>query len=87
VGRYREACHFVLTATLLWLEEHTGANFDPAATNREHLARVANQPLVAAALAPVVNYFDRLWYGQESVAETDYRELLGLAARVREATL
>jgi hypothetical protein len=85
-GRYREACHFVFLATLLWIEEHAAAHFDPAATNREHLAQVAGQPKVAAALAPVVARFDRLWYGQDAVGEEDYRALLGLAARVREAT-
>lgn len=86
VGRYRNACHFVFLATLLWIEEHADAHFDPTATNREHLAQVGNQPTIARALAPVVTHFDQLWYGQETVGESDYRALLGLAARVREAT-
>lgn len=83
-GRYREACHFVFLSTLLWIEERGLARFDPSATNREHLARLEPQAPVAQALRPLVAGFDRLWYGQESVTDADYRELLTLAGRVRE---
>ncbi|MBI4492986.1 MAG: DUF4129 domain-containing protein [Chloroflexi bacterium] len=85
-GQYREACHFVLLSALLSIEAQGWARLDRAATNREHLARLATQPSVAAALAPVVARFDRLWYGQDTVTDADYRELLRLAGRVREAT-
>jgi Domain of unknown function (DUF4129) len=84
-GLYRDACHFVLLATLLAIEERGHARFDPAATNREHLARLAAQPSLARALEHVVGRFDRIWYGQDAASEADYRELLSLADRVSEA--
>jgi hypothetical protein len=87
LGHYREASHFVLLSTLLWIAEHGDARFDPSATNREHLHRVqaAARPAVARALGPLVAAFDNLWYGTGAVTETDYRRLLDLAGRVREA--
>jgi hypothetical protein len=62
------------------------ARFDPAATNREHLRRVqaAARPALATALAPLVQAFDRLWYGAGAVTEAEYRGLLALATQVRE---
>lgn len=87
---YREASHFVLIATLLWIEEHRLARFDRSATNREHLAQLAavgglTSGSVTGALGPVIHQFDRVWYGQPEVSDADYRELLALAGRVRDA--
>jgi hypothetical protein len=84
-GRFREACHYVFLSTLLWIEERGQAEFQPAATNREYLAQIASQPLVARALRPVVSRFDRVWYGQDQVTEADYRDLLVLADELRAA--
>jgi hypothetical protein len=84
-GRYREACHFVLLSSLLAIEERGQARFDPAATNREHLAKLAGWPPLARALGRVVARFDRVWYGQSEVSEADYRDLLTLATGVAEA--
>jgi hypothetical protein len=84
-GRYRDASHFVFLSTLLWLEERGQARFTPAATNREYLAQIAAQPGVAAALAPVVARFDRMWYGQDGVDDADYHDLLAAATHLREA--
>jgi len=84
-GRYREACHFVFLATLLAIEERGHARFDPSATNREHLMRLAGLPPLARALERVVGRFDRIWYGQDAVTEADYRELRSLADNVSEA--
>lgn len=86
-GHYRAACHYLLLSTLLWIEEHTQVRFDPTATNREHLVRLTAQPAIAAALAPFVARFDRIGYGQERIDDADYRSLLDLAGRVREAAV
>ncbi len=83
-GRYREACHFVLLSTLLAIEERGQTRFDPSATNREHLAKLAGWPPVARALERVVARFDHIWYGQNAATEADYRELLSLASGVSE---
>jgi len=89
-GRYRDACHYLLFSVLLWIEEQQGVRFDRSATNREHLRRLAAaapEPRTAlvGAMEPVVQRFDRLWYGQTTVTAADYAELDALAARVREA--
>jgi hypothetical protein len=83
VGSYRDACHFVLLSTLLGMQETGAVRFDPAATNREHLERVAQLPTVAAALQQVVSRFDRLWYGQAAVSDADYQDLLRAAGLAR----
>lgn len=85
-GRYRDACHYVFLSTLAWIEERGHARFHPASTNREYLTQLAAAPGLAVALRPVVASFDRLWYGQDLVTDVEYRDLLSLAARFREAS-
>ncbi len=84
--RYRDACHFLLASVLLSLDERGIARYDPAITNREYLARLASEPAVAAALAPLMSRFDRIWYGRMAVDEPGYRELRSLAREVRRAS-
>lgn len=84
-GHYREASHFLFSATLLWLEERGRFRFEPTATNQEHLASVSGDTTVADGLRPFVFRFDRIWYGQEQVNSQDYGELAGLAGRLRES--
>ncbi len=84
-GRYRDACHYVLLSTMLWIEERGVTRFDRAATNREHLDRLsaaASSPDLARALGPLVARFDRVWYGQATVSNADYEDLLALADRL-----
>lgn len=83
-GHYHNASHYLLLWALLRIEEAGRVRFDQSATNREHLDRLAEEPSVAAALAPLVARFDRLWYGQGEASAADYQELLVLAGRVRE---
>lgn len=90
-GDYRQATHFVLLATLLELEARDATRFDRAATNREHLARLAARsdqadPGLAPRLAAIVDRFDRAWYGQDAVSREDYEELLHLARNVAVVT-
>jgi hypothetical protein len=79
---YRQATHYVLLAALLRIEERDGIRFDRAATNREHLARLAAGPAAdergRARLAAIVDRFDRTWYGHQTVSRDDYAELLRL---------
>ena len=90
LARYREACHFLLLATLLWIEEKGLARFNRSATNREHLTQLASVAEVpdrrlVVALEPAIARFDRVWYGQAFVSHADYRDLLTLAGRVRDS--
>lgn len=83
-GRHREACHYLLASVLLWCDAHGWLRFDASKTNREHLAQVRERH-VRSRLAPLVERFDQLWYGQPEVGERDYRDLDALAAGLREA--
>jgi hypothetical protein len=88
-GQYRDACHFLLLATLLWLEEAGLARFDRSATNREQVAQLASvggavDGRLIDALQLVVRRFDRIWYGQPFATDADFDDLLLLASRVRD---
>lgn len=82
-GQYREACHFMFLSALLWIEEHGQTRFDRSATNWEHLQRLGVRSPLVPPFRLLINRFDRLWYGQADVTESDYRDLEVLTARLR----
>lgn len=84
-GDYREATHYLLLSTLLRIEERGYMRFDRAATNREHLEQIHSQAGIASVLRPLVDRFDRLWYGQREVSAPEFHELEQLTLRAREA--
>lgn len=70
-GSYREAVRRLYLSALLRLAERELIRYDPSHTNREVLSRVENSPSTRAHLEPVVETFDRVWYGErEPDAET-----------------
>jgi hypothetical protein len=70
-GDFRAAMRLLYLSALLWLDERGKLRYDRALTNREYLDRVADNPSLRARLAPVVETFDRVWYGHTSLdAET-----------------
>ncbi|MGB8644950.1 MAG: DUF4129 domain-containing protein [Anaerolineae bacterium] len=71
-GDYRAAMRELYLATLLLLDERGRIRFDSALTNREYLQAAAREPALAAALTPVVEAFDRTWYGFERVTPDDF---------------
>ncbi len=71
-GDYRSAVRELYLATLLLLDERGRLRFDHALTNREYLKAAGREPALAAALAPVVETFDRIWYGFERVSPQDF---------------
>ncbi len=71
-GDYRSAVRGLYLATLLLLDEHGRLRYDRSLTNREYLRAVANEPQVLAALQPIVEVFDRTWYGFESISREDF---------------
>ncbi|HEX5416864.1 MAG TPA: DUF4129 domain-containing protein [Chloroflexota bacterium] len=90
-GEHREACHFAFLAALRTIEDRVAVHLDYSATNREQLRRLAGAPgplagSYAAALKPLIDRFDRIWYGQAEASEADFREIYGLAARLGEVT-
>ena len=75
-GDYRTAVRFLYLAALLRLDERDLLRYDRALTNREYLEQARNNPALQARLAPVVDTFDRVWYGHaplDASAFADYR--------------
>jgi len=62
-GDYRTAVRLLYLSALLWLDEQGLLRYDRALTNREYLERVRDAPELHTRLAPVVETFDRVWYG------------------------
>ena len=84
-GAFREALRHLYLATLLSLDEQGLLRLDRALTNREVLARVRarGEASLLPALEPLVDAFDRVWYGGAPCSEEEYAALTGLAARAR----
>ncbi len=71
---YRAAVRYLYLSSLLLLDERGAIHFSSALTNREHLAQVADRPRVRDLLHPIVETFDRVWYGLAPVDEAAYRQ-------------
>lgn len=71
-GDYRNAVRQLYLATLLQLDRQGKIKFDPTLTNREYLHQTSNDPGTTAALAPIVETFDRVWYGFEPITSTEF---------------
>lgn len=72
-GSYREAVRRLYLAALLRLAERELIRFDPSQTNREVLARVEQTAPARSHLEPVVETFDRVWYGEREPDEETFR--------------
>ncbi len=71
---YRAAIRYLYLSSLLTLDERGLIRYDRTLTNREHLRQVAdNQPLFDL-LRPIVNVFDRVWYGFAPVDAALYQD-------------
>jgi hypothetical protein len=76
-GDHRAAVRYLYLSALLWLDERNLLRYDRALTNREYLDRVRENPALRARMAPIVDTFDRVWYGHMPIdADTfeAYRE-------------
>jgi len=70
-GNYREAVRRLYLAALLRLRERELIRFESSQTNREVLAAIPPSSPARGHLEPVVETFDRVWYGvQEPDAQT-----------------
>lgn len=66
-GDYRTAVRYLYLAALLRLDERNLLRYDRALTNREYLERVRDNPVLREHLTPIVETFDRVWYGHASL--------------------
>lgn len=71
-GNYREAVRLLALSALLWLDESGRLRYDAHQTNREHLARLREQPELRRRLRPVVDIADRVWYGNTPLDSSGY---------------
>ena len=71
-GDYRTAVRYLYLSTLLALDERDILRYDRAATNREYLRRVVDQPDLHTLLHDVVDVFDRVWYGFQPISRETY---------------
>lgn len=72
-GDYRTAVRYLYLSSLLWLDERKLVRYDRSLTNREYLQEARANPALHDRLAPVVNTFDRVWYGHRDLEEQDFR--------------
>jgi hypothetical protein len=76
VGDYRSAVRLLYLSALLWLDERGMLRYDRALTNREYLERLGDNTALRARLSPIIETFDRVWYGYAPIDEAafaDYR--------------
>jgi hypothetical protein len=83
-GDYRAAIRYLYLSTLLLLDERRALRYDRSLTNREVLAQIASDEALVERLRPVVDEFDRVWYGFAPVDEAEYEEYRRQIGRVRE---
>lgn len=76
-GDYRAAVRQLYLAALLVLEGNGLLRADRSRTNHEQLAAVGGGPALRAAMAAVVDTFDRVWYGVTVPDEATFRAYAG----------
>lgn len=83
-GDYRNAVRQLYLATLLILDQRGKIKYDPTLTNRQVLRQASNDPRTAAALQPIVETFDRVWYGFEPLSQSEFDAYRQRVEQVRE---
>ncbi len=83
-GDYRNAVRQLYLATLLLLDQRGKLKYDPTLTNREYLHQTSNDPRTTAALVPIVETFDRTWYGFEDISRQEFDAYRARVEQVRE---
>jgi hypothetical protein len=85
-GQFRAALRMLYLATLLRWEEAGRLRFDRSLTNREVLDQAATRgdTRLVDRLTPLVDRFDRIWYGDLTCSADDYHSFARLAERAWE---
>jgi hypothetical protein len=83
-GDYRNAIRYLYLSSLLVLDEQGLLRYDRSRTNREYLRSISARPELANPLQDVIEVFDRVWYGFESVDEQTYRSYVEHVEELRE---
>jgi hypothetical protein len=85
-GDYRAAVRYLYLASLLWLDERNLLRYDRALTNREYLQQVRPNADLYARLQPVIETFDRVWYGHAPVDAATFEAYRRQIDELRRAT-
>ena len=83
-GDYRNAVRYLYLSSLLILDEQGLLRYDRSRTNREYLRSISSRPQLAEPLREVIDVFDRVWYGFDSVDEDTYRSYVKHVDDLRE---
>jgi hypothetical protein len=83
-GDYRNAIRYLYLSSLLVLDEQGVMRYDRSRTNREYLRSVSSRPELAAPLRDVIEVFDRVWYGFQTVDENTYKSYVEHVEELRE---
>ena len=83
-GDYRNAIRYLYLSSLLVLDEQGLMRYDRSRTNREYLRSVSSKPELAKPLRDVIDVFDRVWYGFETVDEQTYQSYVERVDELRE---
>ncbi len=83
-GDYRNAVRYLYLSSLLILDEHGVLRYDRSRTNREYLRSVSTEPGLAKPLSDVIDVFDRVWYGFDSVDDETYKSYVKHVDELRE---
>jgi len=83
-GDYRNAIRYLYLSSLLVLDEQGLLRYDRSRTNREYLRSISSRPELANPLRDVIDVFDRVWYGFESVDEQTYQSYMEHVEELRE---
>jgi hypothetical protein len=66
------------------LEERQLVRYDRTQTNQEYLRSVAGQPELANTLRDVIDVFDRVWYGFQSLDERAFSHYASRVEQLRQ---
>ncbi len=83
-GDYRAAVRQLYLSTLLLLDERGRLRYDRSLTNHEYLRAVSTMPTIAAALKPIVETFDRIWYGFAPINASEFEQYRRQVEAIRE---
>ncbi len=83
-GDYRTAVRYLYLSALLRLEERGLLRYNRYLTNREYLRSIADKPELSAILREVIEVFDRVWYGFESLDEQAYQHYAAQVTALKE---
>lgn len=81
-GNYRDAIRYLYLTTLILLDERGLLRFDHSLTNREYLQRLGPSRL-ATLLTPIVDTFDRTWYGHTLPTREEYDQYASMVDEVK----